>query len=230
MNDDHIDEALAETDPARTIDLQSSQIRDALDALRLEISHMHDTSKAHTPKRQRRAVIAIAALVIVGTATVAAAAGGLFTRTGTNAAGGEAGTGEMLRLDAPDAPDVLRSIGADIPLPPGGNFDEIVDNLPTEAADEAEEGVLFTLEFNAACQWATYWLAAEQAGDADAIARAQTALDLLPEREALTANASPPDATANFWTRIADAARAGDPETMRNIGYTANCTGITPGE
>lgn len=221
-----LDEALERADPARHLDCAGPAVADALDTIRRGIVE----TELVVPSRPRRNRVAIAiAAAILGTATLAAATG-VLTRTGIAAGGGEAGSGELLRLDADDAPEVLVELGADIPLPPGGSFDEIIADLPDEPTDQAEEGVRFTLEFNAACQWAGYWLEANEADDAEAMAEALTALDAVPEREALIANSSPPDALVRLWARIADAARSGDPEAMYNAGYGANCSGVAPGE
>lgn len=228
MTNRQIDDLLSKADPLGAEGLRDPEIWRALEGLKEEIHELH--TKQPTKIKHRRTLIAIAAFAMLGTATAAAAANGVFSRTGVMASGGEAGTGEVIRLDVPDAPSVILELGADIPLPPGGNFDSFIVGLPDEPTDTAEESLVGMLEFNAGCQWGGYWLEAQAAGDTDAMALAQTAIDQLPQREGLVSNWSPPDAGRIFWQRFADAARTNDPQILRDEAYTANCTYQDPAD
>lgn len=84
-----------------------------------------------------------------------------------------------------------------------------------------------TLEFNAACQWATSGLTAKAAGDHAGRADAQEVLDQVPHWLALVAVDVTGDGTRQL-DAIADAARAGDPERLMDAGYQVTCNTIQP--
>lgn len=231
MTEDRVGELLRVADPVQEGDLSSGSVHAALAALRDDIRDLDRVSVPITRRRgRRRLVLGLAAIAVAGSATVAAAgAAGVFTHTGRQAEGGENGTGEYLRLDAPDAGAVLREMGADIPLPPGATFDGIEDRLPDEPVEQATSGVMAFLEQNAACMWGAYWLDARSRGDVTALAEAQVGIDRLQTRPRLTSTAAsgePPESQRRYWARWAAAARSGDPQTLRDAGYSANCTDV----
>jgi len=175
------------------------------------------------PRRTRRGRWLLAGAV--GTAALlggAAAATGVFARTGRVGPGGELGTGELIRTDAADAADVVAEIGAAIPLPPGGTWGALTEDLPSDPTVESSLGLRSTLEFHAACQWTGYWLEAEASGDRGASREALAVLRQVPTWPAL--NETDGGGTIALWTDIAAAAGRGDPDAVRDGGYTANCS------
>jgi len=252
MAHDPLDEQIASADP---ICDNGPEVRGALDALREEILDMPITTFTG-PSRRKRAVIAVTVVAALGLGAGAAAADGFFARTGLFGSGGEEGTGELIRLDAPDASEVIAEVGGDIALPAGGSFDDLTASMSGEPTEMTESALRSTLEFDAACQWTTSWLDAEAAGDTTTMAEAQATLDAVPTWPALVAS-DPTRQQSNrpapegapipladqgaavlpgdggviaMWQAIADAARAGDPQAVQDSGYTVNCTDIGPGQ
>lgn len=152
----------------------------------------------------------------------------ISARTGTFSDGGENGIGENIRLDAPDAPDVILEMGASILLPPGGTFDRVIDNLPSEPTQTSELGLMVNLEFHAGCLWIGYWLDSVASGNDDARAAAQAVLDQIPTWPAL--NAADGGGAVDAWTRNAQLAAAGDVQGVLDNLYTNNCTDLVPGQ
>jgi hypothetical protein len=113
------------------------------------------------PRRRKRLVAAgvgLAAAVAVG---VPAAAGQFTARTGVPASGGEEGTSERIRLDAPDVGDVYAQYTSRKKLPPGGTWDAFHDRMAKVPADSAvvpEEVVAGWVAWEARCQWERAWL------------------------------------------------------------------------
>lgn len=222
MSVDRLDERFAVLDPARRIRPASSS---ALEELREEMLTMTSQAMAAGPVRplrtRRKQSITGAGLSVIAVLTLAgaAAAGGFAARTGLFGSGGEEGSGEMIRTDAPDAATVVAHLGADIPLPPGGTFAHATESMRASGGLMTEDGVRMTLSWSAACQWATYWLD----GDGAQRSVAQATLDQIPTWTALVSH-NPDGGVRVMWQNIADAARAGDAARLRSSGYTANCT------
>ncbi len=151
------------------------------------------------------------------------------SRTGRAADGPESeeGTGRMIRLDAPETPDLILEMAVGIELPPGGTFDRMIDNLPDEPTTQAESGIMSTLEFVAGCEWTGYWLDSVAAGDTVAQTEAQAVLDQIPTWPALTA--SDGGGVIDAWTRNARLAASGDVQGVLDNLYTNNCTDVVPG-
>lgn len=182
-----------------------------------------------TPRqtRRRRTFTALGVVAVLGTGAGVAAATDLFARTGQPGSGsGEEDASEQIRVDAPDAPDVVRELGDEIPLPPGISFDDIIE-LPDEPTTQTELGLQSTLEFEAGCQWTTYWIASHEAGDETSAATAQSVLDAVPNWPARVATDD--GGVAEMWQNIADAARNGDVAGVNDAGYLVNCTDVVPG-
>lgn len=152
----------------------------------------------------------------------------LRARTGEFGTGGEEGSGEWIRLDAPDAPEVIFEMAEGIELPPGHTFDRVIQNLPEEPSEQTEDGIMSMLEFEAGCIWTGYWLDAVEAGDTAAQNRAQEVLDVIPTWPAL--NATDGGGVVDAWTRNAGLAAAGDVQGVLDNLYIANCTDIVPGQ
>lgn len=158
----------------------------------------------------------------------AAAMSDLRARTGNFGTGGEEGFGEWIRLDAPDAPDVILELAEGIELPPGQTFDRMIENLPDEPTEQTEDGIKSTLEFEAGCIWTGYWLDAVEAGDTDARDEAVAVLEEIPSWPAL--NTSDGGGVTDAWRRNAELAAAGDVQGVLDNLYTNNCTDVVPGQ
>lgn len=160
--------------------------------------------------------------------TAKAAEPEVLAHTGTLATGGEAGIGEVIRLDAPDFPAVAAQLAAGFPLPPGIRIEDVIAPLKAdEPTDQAVLGVRASIEFLIGCEWATYWLESHLAADPDAMADAQAVLDLVPSWPATVATDG--GGVVKMWTEVGDAARAMDPVALNDVGYLVNCTDVVPG-
>lgn len=152
----------------------------------------------------------------------------VLAHTGTLATGGEAGFGEVIRLDAPDFPAVAAQLAAGFPLPPGIRIDDVLAPLRAdEPTDQAVLGVRASIEFLIGCEWATYWLESHSAADSAAMADAQAVLDLVPSWPATVATDG--GGVVVMWSEIGNAARAMDPVALNDAGYGVNCTDVIPG-
>jgi len=148
----------------------------------------------------------------------------LRARTGEFGTGGEEGFGEWIRLDAPDAPQVILEMSEGIELPPGQTFDRWIENLPDEPTSQTEDGIMSSLEFHAGCIWTGYWLEAVANKDTTAQAQAQAILDDIPTWPAM--NASDGGGVIDAWRRNAELAAAGDVQGVLDNLYTNNCTDL----
>jgi hypothetical protein len=149
-------------------------------------------------------------------------------RTGRFGTGGEEGFGEWIRLDAPDAPELILGMAEGIELPPGHTFDRLIDNLGGEPTEMTEQGVMSMLEFEAGCIWTGYWLDAVETGDTVALNEAVAVLEEIPTWPAL--NATDGGGVVEAWTRNAELAAAGDVQGVLDNLYTNNCTDVVPGQ
>jgi hypothetical protein len=159
---------------------------------------------------------------------VEAARAQVEARTGEFGSGGEDGTGERIRLDSLDAPEVILELAEGIELPPGHAFDRVIENLPEEPTGMTEEGIRSMLEYEAGCIWTGYWLDAVEAGDPEARDQALAILDEIPTWPTL--NATDGGGTVDAWRRNADLAAAGDVQGVLDNLYTNNCTDVVPGQ
>jgi hypothetical protein len=178
-----------------------------------------DLSDGRRPHRRVRPLVAAAiALVAVGVLT-AAAVGIIKARTGDHVEPGatteDPGGGELIRLDAPDAPEVLVELARPIPVPPGTDLDEFVAPFLVEGfqTDVALQSGFASRA--ATCEWPRYWLDAQARGDAEAQAEAQAVLDAVPTWPWIT------DDDGGF-RRVADGLRAGDTAPALEM-MEANC-------
>lgn len=225
MTENGLDESIAESD---TVGAFGPAVLTALSALREEILDMTTITSIERPRtaaRRRHALVALAVAVALGAgATGAAAAGGFFARTGNFASGtGEDGTGEIIDVGAADAMEVISQLDADIPLPPGGTWDDMAARFTDDPSLMAESVLRSTMEWNAACQWATNWLDAEAVDDRAAMAMAERTLQQIPSWPGMVAN-NPDGGVRRIWETISAAAGSRDATGLRAAGYTANCT------
>jgi hypothetical protein len=114
------------------------------------------------PARRRKRLVAagigLTAAVAIG---VPAAAGQFTARTGVPASGGEEGTSERIRLDAPDVGDVYAEYTSKKTLPPGGTWDafhERMARVPDDSAVVPADIVAQWVAWEARCQWERAWL------------------------------------------------------------------------
>lgn len=226
IDDVQLDELIASADPMRPM---RPELFNTLEVLRDEITRGPVAVSGTRPSRRRRALAALCVVGVLGAGAGVAAANGLFARTGRHATGGEDGTGEVIRVDAPDAPAVVAQLGAGLPLPPGVSIDDVTAPfLGGEPTEQAESGLEASIEFVAACKWATYWLESNTTGATAAMADAQAVLDVVPSWSALVA--ADGGGVIEMWRTIGDAAQAMDPVALNNAGYLVNCTDVRPGE
>lgn len=224
------------TDPGTTLELNSNQVIEGSYSEGVSFSWMTSEGLAVVVEFDQmsrdRALEVSSALQPVGAEAwqqlTAAAIFDLQARTGKFGTGGEEGFGEWIRLDAPDAPDVILELAEGIELPPGQTFDRMIENLPNEPTEQTEAGIKTTLEFEAGCIWTGYWLDAVEAGDTDARDQAVGVLEEIPTWPAL--NTSDGGGVTDAWTRNAELAAAGDAQGVLDNLYTNNCTDVVPGQ
>jgi hypothetical protein len=112
-------------------------------------------------RRKRWAVAGAGLAVAVAAVGVPAAAGEFTARTGVPASGGEEGTSERIRLDAPDVGDVYQQYIDEHELPPGGTWDAFrarMAEVPADSAVVPEEIVAQWVAWEARCQWERAWV------------------------------------------------------------------------
>jgi hypothetical protein len=155
----------------------------------------------------RTVPVAVTILVLA----TAAAAGATWLRSEWNPAT------EILPEDRAEA---IARLGADIPLPPGGNFDALIEADYTED----EEGMAGTLAFHAWCQWTGNWLDGVMLDEPLWMDDALVVMTEVPSWRQI----SSPDSTgdvARGLAAIAAAAAEGDIEPVVQH-YGVNCTGV----
>jgi hypothetical protein len=89
------------------------------------------------------------------------------------------GTGEIIRLDAPDIGKVYAEYVSRYPLPAGQTWDRFLARVgtpTTEPAMDAASGIENMVALSAQCQWGHAWLQARTHGDATALAAARRQL------------------------------------------------------
>jgi hypothetical protein len=222
MNDALLDDLISQADPVGPI---GPELSNALAAMGKAIPmNSNAISRATLNEKRRRAAVAMTFVAVLGVGTAAAAAGGLFARTGEQSPGGEMGTGEVLRMDADDLPAVLAEIGADVPLPPGIELTELTQyyaaNDPTF---QAENGIRASIEFSAACEWTSYWLTSQAADDQRAMTAAESGLQSVLAMPDISA--SDGGGTMENWRVIANAVNEGDPTVVDGPFFANNCDG-----
>jgi hypothetical protein len=148
---------------------------------------------------------------------VPAAAGQFTARTGELGKGGEEGTAERVRLDAPDIGNVYEEYTSKRELPPGGTWDAFLARMSKVDAGSAvvsEDVVAQWVAWEARCQWERAWLRDEPA--------AQGALeDMTTWREFTEFDAG--GVGTELFRRLVDTARDGD-ATLLEQDLKANCS------
>lgn len=195
MADAAIEELISQAAPVRDQDLDRPSVRHASHAVILEHTRSNPAigapPESSRPRRRKR-LVAATGIAVLGAGIGTAAAQELLpsAHTGEHAEPlGETPTGgEWIRLDAPDALDVLVDLAAPIPLPPGTNPQDVVSTLLTDEPTEmTDHGIQASIAWtSAACAWPRYWLDAQARGDNNAMDNAQTVLDTAPTWEWIT--------------------------------------------
>ncbi len=240
MNDHSLDRQVASLAPITDEDIKSASLATTAAQLRTDIMktpvppplgrEVQAQRPERTARRRRPArVAALAALVALAMTATAAAAIVMDARTGLfgGGEGTEDGSGEFIRLDAPGASGIVDELGADIPLPPGGNFARLKSTFLRPSDDGAgvimsESGITGVLALEAACQWTGYWLDGFHRGDSAQQAKAQQMLDEIPTWKVILA--SDAGGLVDQLRRRAEGARASDPARFMQ-DYQINCTG-----
>lgn len=195
MNDQELHDLIARAAPADAATIATFAIDDAATELfdRI-ISTPALRGVAERPHRRRRLLLVVAA-AIAALALAGAGWAGLKARTGFFSSGGEGGTGEYIRLDAPDAEPIVDELARDIPLPPGQSFDSWKANVLGPRAGThgvgvvmSESGIRASLEYTAACEWTGYWLDGFERGDEQQMADGLRVLEEIPTWPATVAS------------------------------------------
>jgi hypothetical protein len=191
-------------------------------------------TQAAQRKRQRRRRVIAAGLGVIGTFGIAlpAAAGYFSAHTGQQTpncgplpAGVhcENGTGELIRLDAPDIGSVYKPYLASFPLPPGQSYAAFLRRVSAPAKEPSEtslSGIPTVVGFSARCQWEHAWLVARADGNYGATEQAAAVLEDVSRWRVMTANeAGDGPSTAS---QIAAAVHADKPGLLQQ-DVTVNC-------
>lgn len=219
MNDELFDELISDADPAGSLELDLSN---ALAAMGKAIPmNSNPITRSTRNSKLRRAAVAMTLVSVLGAGT-AAAAGGLFARTGEQGDGGEFGTGEVLRMDADDLSTVIAEIGADVPLPPGVALADLTQFYTAdEPTLQAENGVRASIEFDAACEWTRYWLTSQAVDDQGAMTAAEAGLHAVLTMPDLSA--SDGGGTMDNWRVVADAVHEANTAAVDGPFFRTNC-------
>jgi len=222
LSDEELDERLAK---AQRADVTAPEAR--LDALLAEA-----TAHQRTPRpRRSAAAIAIVGALIVGGATLPAAAEGLRTFLAQAdffpEAGGEVlPNSEWVDTSAPDFPDYLRAtLSSDATLPPGMTRDELVERIIAQSTANPgltqEIGLRRTYEMIAHCGWMAEWQRATRDADTDAVRLATAELQAATEWRALVATDG--GGIMDLYRDVAEFAAAGDAEALSSSPLNRDC-------
>lgn len=83
-------------------------------------------------------------------------------------------------LDPVEQEAFIRTAGDDIPLPPGGTWDALSENVQQNPASMEETGFLDMMAYHASCQWYRYYLSALSGDDRDAAGEALEVINQIP--------------------------------------------------
>jgi hypothetical protein len=83
-------------------------------------------------------------------------------------------------LDPVEQAAFVRTAGGDIPLPPGGTWDALIENVQQNPASMEETGFLDMMAYHASCQWYRYYLSALAGDNADAADEALEVISQIP--------------------------------------------------
>jgi hypothetical protein len=225
---DELDRLLAGASPLRpdhASDLESMRgFDDLFDRIVGERDAASPTPPAHKRRPARRTIagIALAATLVAGGAT-AAAAGWTSVHTGTFGHRGDTEDTpgrELLNLAGDDMPQVALHLAKGIPFAPGDDAQAYIPRLRHSGEMQAD-GIRSTLTMDALCGWYGSWLQANQRGDTAAQARATAILEQAPTWPVVVANDG--GGVVTLYRQVAQGARDGEPAVIQQA-FTANCT------
>lgn len=189
--------------PPRTTELTKERLHELRKTVLTEITEQ--SSAAH---RRLRAIPATVLILVFATATAAGAA--IFLRQEFDP------STEVLQAERAEA---IARLGADIPLPPGGSFDALLEVDYTED----EKGLAASLAFNAWCQWTGLWLQGALDQEPNKSAEALAVMEEVPSWPQLT-EVDGGGVIAGLEAVVAFA-RGGDVDDVA-LHYATNCIGM----
>lgn len=187
------------------VELSDDRLRELRRAVLSEI-----TESPSEVLRRFKAIPATVLLLVFVTATAAGAA--IFLRQEFDP------STEVLPAERAEA---IARLGAEIPLPPGGNFDALLEVDYTED----EKGLAASLAFNAWCQWTGSWLKGELGREPSRSMEALDVMEDVPSWSQLT-EVDGGGVIAGLEAVVASA-RGRDFDAVA-LHYTTNCTGMDP--
>ncbi len=213
LSEPELDDRLAR---AKRADLSAPEA--FLDAILAEAAQERPSTRAP----RKAVVIAIIGTLVVGGATLPAAAEEIQTFLAQADLGAQGGTevipySEWVNLGAPDFPEYLRAtLWTDATLPPGMSHDELVEKI----IDRKPEGggymqeVVFRMQYEviAHCGWMSEWRQAMLRGDGNAARIAATQLQAATTWRGLVSTDG--GGIMEQYRGVADAAASGDARTV----------------
>jgi hypothetical protein len=192
-------------------------------------------------RRLRRRTIGVALTVATAVAAPVAAATVIAAHTGRFGHGGEEGTGEMIRLDSPQFPQVLDRIRQQeaLPLPAGSDWTGLLGQFEAVHGPslESTSGLAGVVEMYAQCRWQGAFITATRSGDSRMQREAAAVIGRIPMWPQMRRQADP--TFQQVLRAEAAAAARGDagryspnaPFEPGNIAqhYEVNCTGMQVG-
>ena len=196
------------------------------DLLRYIVAEDREPGATRRKRRSRKSIasIAIAATLLVGGAT-AAAAKWTSAHTGTYGHAGETenDTSEFLNLAGDGMPQLAAKIAKDIPFAPGDSAQAYIPGLVRGGGEMQVTGVKRYLTDDALCGWWGTWLQANREGNATHRARATAILQQAPTWPIVVSTDG--GGVVTLYEQIATGARSGDPAVIQQA-FTANCVGL----
>jgi hypothetical protein len=224
-----IDALLADANPVSPDDLKALDAAAGFDDLFERILAEDAAPRAGAPIRRRKsrrtiASLALAATLLVGGAT-AAAAGWSSVHTGFFGHEGdtENDASEFLDLGADDAPQVAARLAVGIPFAPGDSAAAYIPGLVSGRGLMQADGIRSYLTSDALCGWWGAWLQSDREGDVAARARATSVLRDAPTWPIVVQNDG--GGTVTFYEQIAASAERGDGAIVQQA-FTANCESL----
>ena len=223
-----LDQLLANASAVNRADVGELEAMLGFDDLFEGIVGERDIASHTPPARKRRparrtiAGIALAATLVAGGAT-AAAAGWTSVHTGHFGQPGDTEDKpgqEFLNMAGDDMPRLELQLAKGIPFAPGDDAQAYIPRL-LHSGEMQADGIRSTLTDDALCGWWGYWLQANQRGDTTAQARATAILEQAPTWPLVVATDGGGVVTQD--RQIAQGARDGEPAAIQQA-FTANCT------
>lgn len=184
MERDPILALVASAAPVRDSDVSAASTVELVDGVARSAAAT-GLSGARWVTSRRLAVVLLAVLALVAAASVAAHEFSAHTGFFGNPDFTEEDGSEWLRTNAPDFPEVVRSlIPTELPLPPGYSWKPEVARQAQQGREygglQQATGVRSTFAFYAYCAWLRSWYDARAAGDISRKSRAEHVLAAVP--------------------------------------------------